>query len=43
MKFESHWPKGSGGVSFFKQIIYDFLFLATLIEGHLSNIPMKFK
>ena len=28
MKFESHWPKGSGGVSFLKQIINDFLFLA---------------
>ena len=28
MKFKSHWPKGSGGVSFFKQIIHDFLFLA---------------
>ena len=28
MKFESHWPKGSGDVSFFKQIIRDFLFLA---------------
>ena len=27
MKFESHWPKGSGGVAF-KQIIHDFLFLA---------------
>ena len=27
MKFKSHWPKGSGGVSF-KQIIHDFLFLA---------------
>ena len=23
MKFESHWPKGSGGVSFFKQIVDD--------------------
>ena len=28
MKFESHWPKGSGRVSFFKQISHDFLFLA---------------
>ena len=27
MKFESHLPNGSGGVSF-KQIIHDFLFLA---------------
>ena len=23
MKFESHWPKGSGGVSFLKQIVDD--------------------
>ena len=52
MKFESHWPKGSGGVNF----IHDFLFLALaailfieakpflaiLVEDHLSNIPMKF-
>ena len=29
MKFESHWPKGSGGGGLaFKQIIHDFLFLA---------------
>ena len=28
MKFESHWPKGSGGVCVLKQIIHDFLFLA---------------
>ena len=55
MKLDSHWPKGSGGVSFFKQIIHDFFFssgghfvhwsrsvLAILVEGHLSNIPMKF-
>ena len=28
MKFASHWPKGSGGVAFFQQIIHDFLFLA---------------
>ena len=28
MKFESHWPKGSGGVSFLSKIIHDFLFLA---------------
>ena len=27
MKFESHWPKGSGGVSFLSKI-HDFLFLA---------------
>ena len=57
MKFKSHWRKGSGGVSFFKQNIHYFLFLALaailfigaktvlaiLVEGHLSNIPMKFK
>ena len=28
MKFKSHWLKGSGGVSFFKIIIHNFLFLA---------------
>ena len=27
MKFDSHWPKGSGGVSFLI-IIHNFLFLA---------------
>ena len=27
MKFESHWPKGSGGLAFM-EIIHDFLFLA---------------
>ena len=28
MKFESHWPMGSGGVKFFMEIIHDFLFSA---------------
>ena len=28
MKFESHWPKGSGEVSFLSKNIHDFLFLA---------------
>ena len=28
MKFESHWPMGLRGVSFLKQIIHNFLFLA---------------
>ena len=27
MKLKSHWPKGSGGVSFLSKL-YDFLFLA---------------
>ena len=56
MKFESHWPKGSGGVSFFRNYSRFSIFssgghfvhlsgtvLAILLEGHLSNIPMKFK
>ena len=56
MKFESHWPKGSGGVSFLSKLFTVFYFssgghfvhwsgtvLAILVEGHLSNIPMKFK
>ena len=56
MKFESHWPKGSGGVSFkanysrFSSFSSGGHFvhrsetvLAFLVEGHLSNIPMKFK
>ena len=56
IKFESHWPKGSGGVSFLSKIFTIFYFssgghfvhwsgtvLAILVEGHLSNIPMKFK
>ena len=28
MKFESHWPKGSGGVSFFSKLFMIFYFLA---------------
>ena len=56
MKFESHWPKGSGGVSFLSKYSRFSIFssgghfvhwsgtvLAILVEGHLSNIPMKFK
>ena len=56
MKFELHWPKGSGGVSFLSKLFTIFYFnsgghivhqsksvLAILVEGHLSNIPMKFK
>ena len=56
MKFESHWPKGSGEVSFLSKLYMIFYFyigghfvhqsktvLAILVEGHLSNIPMKFK
>ena len=56
MKFESHWPKGSGGVSFLSKLFTISIFssgghfvhrsatvLAILVEGHLSNIPMKFK
>ena len=56
MKFESHWPKGSGGVSFLSKLFMISIFssgghfvhwsqivLAILVEGHLSNIPMKFK
>ena len=56
MKFESHWPKGSGGVSFKGNYSRFSIFssgghfvhqsetvLAILVEGHLSNIPMKFK
>ena len=56
MKFESHWPKGSGGVSFYANYSRFSIFssgghfvhrsgtvLAILVEGHLSNIPMKFK
>ena len=56
MKFESHCPKGSGGVSFLSKLFRIFYFssgshfvhqsgtvLAILVEGHLSNIPMKFK
>ena len=56
MKFESHWPKGSGGVSFKANYSRFSIFssgghfvhqsetvLAISVEGHLSNIPMKFK
>ena len=56
MKFESHWPKGSEGVSFYGNYRRFSFFssgghfvhpsetiLAILVEGHLSNIPMKFK
>ena len=56
MKFESHWVKGSGGVSFEANYSRFSIFssgghfvhrsqtvLAILVEGHLSNIPMKFK
>ena len=56
MKFESHWPKGSGGVSFYGNYPRFSIFssgghfvhrsetvLAILVEGHLSNISLKFK
>ena len=57
MKFESHRPMGSGGVSFKKANYSQFsifssgghflhrskTILALLVEGHLSNIPMKFQ
>ena len=56
MKFESHWPKGSGGDSFYGYYPRFSIFssdghfvprsktvLALLVEGHLSNISMKFK
>ena len=56
MKFESHWPAVSGGVSFLSKLFTIHMFssgghfvhrsetvLAILVEGHLSNIPMKFK
>ena len=56
MKFESHWLKGSGGVSFLSKLFTISIFssgghfvhwsgtvLAILVEGHLSNIPMKLK
>ena len=55
MKIESHWPKGSGGVSFYSKLFTIFFFSsgghfvhqsrtvsAILVEGHLSNIPVKF-
>ena len=56
MKFDSHWLKGSGGVSFKGNYSRFSIFssrghfvhrsqavLAILVEGHLSNIPMKIK
>ena len=56
MKFESHWPTGSGGVSFYGHYPQFYIFssgghlvhrseivLAILVEGHLSNIPIKIK
>ena len=56
MKFESHWPMGSGEVSFYGNYPRFSIFssgghfvhrsgtvLAILVEGHLSNISMKFK
>ena len=56
MKFELHWPKGSGGVSFYGNYPRFSIFssgghfvhrsetvLAILVEGHLSNISLKFK
>ena len=56
MKFVSHWPKGSGKVSFKANYSGFSIFssgghfvhqsktiLAILLEGHLTNIPMKFK
>ena len=55
MKFESHWPKGSGGafkancsrVSIFSSgghfLHRSKTVLVILVESHLSHIPMKFK
>ena len=56
MKFESHWPKGSGKVSFKANYSGFSIFsssghfvhrsktiLDILLDGHLTNIPMKFK
>ena len=56
MKFESHRPKGLGGVSFYGNYPRFSIFssgshfvqrsetvLAISVEGHLSNISMKFK
>ena len=54
MKFESHWPKGSGGVkanysrfSIFSSgghfVHRSETVLANLVDGHLSNIPLRFK
>ena len=54
--FESHWPKGSGKVSFKANYSGFTIFssgghfvhgsktiLAILLEGHLTNISIKFK
>ena len=56
MKFESHWPMGSGGLAFKANYSRFSIFssgghfvhrsktiLAILVEGHLSNLSMKFK
>ena len=56
MKSESHWPKGSGKVSFKANYSRFSIFssgghfvhwsgtvLAISVEGHLSNIPIRFK
>ena len=56
MKFESHWTKGLGGVSFYGnyprfsifssggQFVHrSKIILANLVDGHLSNLSMKFK
>ena len=56
MKFESHWPMGSGGVTFKANysrisifssgghfVLRSKTILAILVEGHLSNLSMKFK
>ena len=46
MKFESHWPKVSGGVIFSSggHLVYrSGTILATLVGSHLGNNPMKFK
>ena len=56
MKFESHWPKGSGVLAFKANYSLFSIFssgghfvnqsetvLAILVQGHLSNIPMKLK
>ena len=37
MKFESHWPKGSGGVSFYNKLLTTDDALRTLT--HLSQGP----
>ena len=56
MKFESHWPKGSGKVSLKTNYSRFSIFssgghfvhqsktiFTIFLEGHLTNIPMKFK